>query len=69
MAELHKSQAAWNEFADSLKRIGEKITGVTGARGGREGRSRPAYPQLSDGAVDRVAGAVERVAAEAGTTS
>ncbi len=36
MAELHKSQAAWNEFADSLKRIGEKITGVTGARTARE---------------------------------
>jgi len=36
MAELHKSQAAWNEFADGLKRIGEKITGVTGARSERE---------------------------------
>ncbi len=30
------SQAAWNEFADELKRIGEKITGPTGARTARE---------------------------------
>ena len=36
MAELTRSQAAWNEFADALKRIGEKITGPTGARSARE---------------------------------
>ncbi len=30
------SQAAWNEFCDHLKRIGEKITGATGARNERE---------------------------------
>lgn len=36
MAELTRSQAAWNEFADALKRIGDKITGPTGARGERE---------------------------------
>jgi hypothetical protein len=30
------SQAAWNDFADQLKRIGDKITGPTGARTGRE---------------------------------
>ncbi|MBW2383499.1 MAG: DUF1214 domain-containing protein [Deltaproteobacteria bacterium] len=34
--ELPVSQAAWNDFADQLKRIGEKITGPTGARNGRE---------------------------------
>ena len=39
------------------------------ARAEREVLHLPAYPQLSDGAVDRVAAAVERVAAEAGTTS
>ena len=33
---LHRSQAAWNDFADALKRIGEKITLPTGARGERE---------------------------------
>ncbi|HEM45804.1 MAG TPA: DUF1214 domain-containing protein, partial [Alphaproteobacteria bacterium] len=33
---LTPSQAAWNAFADDLKRIGEKITGVTGARNARE---------------------------------
>ncbi|MBW2500330.1 MAG: DUF1214 domain-containing protein [Deltaproteobacteria bacterium] len=31
-----RSQKAWNDFADSLKRIGEKITAPTGARGPRE---------------------------------
>ncbi len=31
-----KSQAAWNDFADRLKEIGEKITGPTGARNARE---------------------------------
>ncbi|MFK7896261.1 MAG: DUF1214 domain-containing protein [Myxococcota bacterium] len=36
MSELHRSQAAWNDFADALKRIGEKITAPTGARGERE---------------------------------
>ena len=36
MASLPKSQAAWNDFADALKRIGEKITAPTGARGERE---------------------------------
>jgi len=36
MASLPRSQAAWNDFADALKRIGEKITAPTGARGGRE---------------------------------
>lgn len=35
-APLTPSQAAWNAFADDLKRIGEKITGVTGARNARE---------------------------------
>jgi hypothetical protein len=35
-APLSPSQAAWNAFADDLKRIGEKITGVTGARNARE---------------------------------
>jgi hypothetical protein len=34
--ELTLSQAAWNDFADALKRIGEKITGPTGARTPRE---------------------------------
>lgn len=32
----HPSQAAWNDFADRLKQIGEKITGPTGARTPRE---------------------------------
>ncbi len=32
---LSQSQAAWNGFAERLKRIGEKITGPTGARDGR----------------------------------
>ena len=36
MTSLSKSQAAWNQFADALKEIGEKITAPTGARGGRE---------------------------------
>ena len=36
MAQLSRSQAAWNDFADALKRIGEKITGPTGARSPRE---------------------------------
>ncbi len=36
MPTLHRSQAAWNDFADALKRIGEKITAPTGARGERE---------------------------------
>ena len=36
MPTLSRSQAAWNKFADALKRIGEKITAPTGARGGRE---------------------------------
>ena len=31
-----QSQAAWNEFTDRLKQIGEKITGPTGARSARE---------------------------------
>ena len=35
-SDLTPSQAAWNEFTDDLKRIGEKITGVTGARNARE---------------------------------
>ncbi len=34
--ELSTSQAAWNDFADRLKEIGEKITGPTGARTPRE---------------------------------
>lgn len=34
--DLTTSQAAWNDFADALKRIGEKITGPTGARNERE---------------------------------
>jgi len=34
--EITPSQAAWNRFADDLKRIGEKITGPTGARTPRE---------------------------------
>ena len=36
MPEIPRSQAAWNDFADALKRIGEKITAPTGARGERE---------------------------------
>jgi hypothetical protein len=36
MSEVTRSQAAWNDFADALKRIGEKIVGPTGARGPRE---------------------------------
>ena len=36
MTSLSRSQKAWNDFADSLKRIGEKITAPTGARGPRE---------------------------------
>jgi len=35
-SDLSPSQVAWNDFADQLKRIGEKITGPTGARNGRE---------------------------------
>jgi hypothetical protein len=34
--QLPASQAAWNDFADQLKRIGAKITGPTGARTARE---------------------------------
>ena len=33
---MHPSQAAWNDFAEALKRIGSKITGPTGARNARE---------------------------------
>lgn len=36
MSSLSRSQAAWNDFADALKKIGEKIVAPTGARGGRE---------------------------------
>jgi hypothetical protein len=36
MSQISRAQAAWNEFADSLKRIGEKIVAPTGARGERE---------------------------------
>lgn len=36
MAQLTRSQIAWNAFADALKKIGEKIVAPTGARGGRE---------------------------------
>jgi hypothetical protein len=36
MSELTRSQSAWNDFADALKRIGDKITAPTGARGERE---------------------------------
>ena len=35
-SEISASQSAWNEFADQLKRIGDKVTGPTGARNGRE---------------------------------
>jgi hypothetical protein len=35
-SKLSPSQAAWNDFAEQLKRIGEKITGPTGARTARE---------------------------------
>ena len=35
-SEMSVSQSAWNDFADQLKRIGEKVTGPTGARNGRE---------------------------------
>jgi hypothetical protein len=35
-SDLSQSQAAWNDFTNQLKRIGEKITGPTGARNGRE---------------------------------
>ena len=31
-----RSQSAWNDFADALKRIGDKIVAPTGALGGRE---------------------------------
>jgi hypothetical protein len=34
--DLSPSQAAWNDFADALKRIGDKITSPTGARTPRE---------------------------------
>lgn len=34
--EMTQSQALWNEFADQLKAIGEKIVGPTGAKGPRE---------------------------------
>jgi hypothetical protein len=33
---ISRSQNAWNDFADALKKLGEKITAPTGARGGRE---------------------------------
>jgi hypothetical protein len=33
---ISTSQAAWNDFTERLKHIGEKITGPTGARNGRE---------------------------------
>ena len=36
MASISRSQAAWNDFADALKRIGNKIVEPTGARGERE---------------------------------
>jgi len=36
MPQISRAQAAWNEFADALKRIGEKIVAPTGARGERE---------------------------------
>lgn len=36
MSSPPRAQAAWNDFADALKRIGEKITGPTGARTERE---------------------------------
>ncbi len=36
MPTLSRSQSAWNDFADALKKIGEKIVAPTGARGGRE---------------------------------
>lgn len=36
MASISRSQAAWNDFADALKRIGNKIVAPTGARGERE---------------------------------
>lgn len=36
MPKTSRSQAAWNDFADALKRIGEKIVAPTGARGPRE---------------------------------
>lgn len=36
MPQLSRAQTAWNEFADSLKQIGEKIVAPTGARGERE---------------------------------
>ncbi|MDH4282809.1 MAG: DUF1214 domain-containing protein [Myxococcales bacterium] len=35
-AEITPSQAAWNRFADELKRIGDKLVGPTGARSPRE---------------------------------
>jgi hypothetical protein len=34
--EITPSQAAWNHFADELKKIGDKLVGPTGARGARE---------------------------------
>lgn len=34
--DLTRGQAAWNQFCDSLKRIGDKIVAPTGARGERE---------------------------------
>ncbi len=36
MTDLSRAQQAWNDFADALKRIGEKIVAPTGARGERE---------------------------------
>ncbi|MCR9092690.1 MAG: DUF1214 domain-containing protein [bacterium] len=36
MSEPSRAQKAWNEFADALKRIGDKIVAPTGARGERE---------------------------------
>jgi hypothetical protein len=34
--EISSSQSAWNDFAERLKQIGQKITGPTGAQTGRE---------------------------------
>jgi hypothetical protein len=34
--EITSSQAAWNRFAEELKKIGDKLVGPTGARGARE---------------------------------
>jgi len=34
--ETSPSQSAWNEFAEALKKLGDKLMGPTGARGARE---------------------------------